>query len=195
MSNERALLIDRDGVMIHMVRYDYGWDSAQKPEDVSLVKGVDEIIAWANKEGIPVIEISNQPGIAKGKMSQEISNKIEKRTHELLVKNGAKVDNAYICQHHPKGVIAQLTCECDCRKPKPGLLLQAAKDLNIDLTASVFLGDKASDVEVGKQVDCKTIIFLHDEDLPEKIEEAINTNADYKTRSMKKVLSILEMLY
>jgi len=185
--NNFALFIDRDGVTIHMVKYDYGWDSAQKLEDVRLEEGVENVIGWANKRGIPVVEISNQPGVAKGKMSQEVSDAIETTTHELLAEKGVGVDKVYICPH--------LDGECDCRKPKPGLLLQATKELDIDLKQSVFLGDKGSDVEVGKLVGCKTIIFLHDEDLPEKIEEAKKAGADYKVRSMKEVLIILKKVF
>ena len=183
------IFIDRDGVMIHIVKYDYGWDSAQKPEDVELIDGVEKVIGWSNKNDIPVVEISNQPGVAKGKMTQETSDAIEKKTHELLAEKGVKVDKVYICQHHP------IVCDCSCRKPKPGLLLQAAKELNIDLEKSIFLGDKKSDVDVGKLVDCKTIIFLHNEDLPEKVKEAEKAEADYKVRSMKKVLKILKSFF
>ena len=186
MKNNLAFFIDRDGVMIKMVRYDYGWDSAQKPKDVRLVEGVEKVVGWANRKSIPVIEISNQPGVAKGKMNQKTSEAIEKKTHELLAKKGVKVNNVCICPH--------LDGECECRKPKPGLLLQAAKELNIDLKSSVFLGDKKSDVDAGKLVGCKTIIYLHDEDLPEKVEEAKRAKADYKVRSMKEVLAVLERI-
>ena len=184
---KKALFIDRDGVMIRMVKYDHGWDSAQRLEDVKLVEGVAEVIGWANKNGVLVVEISNQPGVAKGKMSQKMSSTIEDKTHKLLARRGVKIDKVYICPH--------LDGECECRKPKPGLLLQAAKEFSIDLEASVFLGDKKSDVDVGRLVGCKTIIYLHDEDIVEKVEEAKKAEVDYKTSSMEEVLEILERIY
>lgn len=187
INKKKALFIDRDGVMIHMIKYGYGWDSAQKPEDVRLVEGVEVVIGWVNKKGIPVVEISNQPGVAKGKMNQETSRAIEKRTHVLLAEKSARVDKAYICPH--------LINECSCRKPKPGLLLQAAKEFDIKLKESVFLGDKKSDIEAGKLVGCKTIVYLHNEDMAEKVEEAEKAKADYKIRSMKEVLTVLEKVF
>lgn len=183
----KALFIDRDGVMIRMVKYKHGWDCPQNPGDVKLVREIEEVIGWANKNGLPVIEISNQPGVAKGKMSQETSDAIEKRTHELLAEKGVKVNGVYICPH--------LGGECDCRKPKPGLLLQAAKELGIDLEKSVFLGDKAGDVMAGKAAGCKTIIFLHNNDLPEKVEAVKNCRANYKFKSIGKILTTLRKIF
>lgn len=174
-----------------MVRYQTGWDSPQKPEDIKLVKGIIEVVKWANEKKIPVIEISNQPGAAKGKMTREQLDAIEARVHKLLREQGVKIDYKYICLHHPKGVVPKLTMDCECRKPKPGLLLQAAKELNIDLSRSVFLGDKASDVLAGKAAGCKTVIYLHDEDVPEKVEEARNAPADYKVHSLKDVVKLI----
>lgn len=194
-NKKRALFIDRDGVMIHLVKYEYGWNSAQKPKDVRLVDGVEKVIAWANKRDLPMIEISNQPGVAKGKMSREKSAAIEARVHELLLQRGAKIGKAYIYLHHPNGMVPELTRECECRKPKPGLLLQAKRELGIDLNESVFLGDKASDVQAGKAAGCKTIILLHNEDSPEKVEQAEKVAADYRVRSLKQVIPILEELF
>ncbi|OGC47735.1 hypothetical protein A2886_01780 [candidate division WWE3 bacterium RIFCSPHIGHO2_01_FULL_42_13] len=187
----KAFFVDRDGVVNRMVRYEGGWDSPQKPEDVVLVDGIAEVVGQANKKNIPVVEISNQPGVAKGKMNGEQSRAIEERVHELLKSQGVRIDYKYICQHHPKGVVPELTMVCECRKPKPGLLLQAARELNIDLEKSFFLGDKAADVQAGKAAGCKTIIYLHDEDVPEKVEEARNAPADYKVNSLKEVVKLI----
>ena len=187
----KAFFVDRDGVVNRMVRYEYGWDSPQKPEDVVLVDEIVEVIEWANKKRIPVVEISNQPGVAKGKMTREQSMAIEEKVHKLLKIRGVRIDYKYICQHHPKGVVPELTMVCECRKPKPGLLLQAARELNIDLPSSFFLGDKAADAAAGKAAGCKTIIYLHDEDVPEKVEEARNAPADYKVQSLKEVVKLI----
>lgn len=188
-----AFFIDRDGVIDRMVKSkSEGYDSPQNPSAVKLVKGIAEVIKWANQRRIIVIEITNQPGAAKGKMEMNTLELIETRVHELLKKSGAKIDKIYRCLHHPRGVVKKLTKECDCRKPKPGLFLQAAKELNIDLSRSIFLGDNASDVEAGKNAGCKTIIFLHNEDTPEKVQKAKMADADYKVKAITDVIPILK---
>lgn len=193
MNKERAFFIDRDGVMCRMVEYESGWDSPQKPEDLSLVDGIVELVEKIKEEGFVVIEISNQPSVAKGKMSLEVSDYIEARMHRLLNERGVKIDYVYICHHHPKGVIPELTCECDCRKPKPGLIVRAAKELGIDLAESFFLGDKASDVEAGKAAGCKTILYLHEDDLPEKVEAAKKAVADFSSSKMGEIVEKLRL--
>lgn len=176
--NTSALFIDRDGIVNRMIKYETGWDSPQSPEDVALVPGIVEIIKWANERSVPVVEISNQPGVAKGKMSGEMSMTIQLRVEELLSRNGAKIDAVYICPH-------QSTDRCECRKPKPGLLLRASKEMNIDLKKSVFLGDNDSDAMAGRAAGCTTVLFLHGEDEPNKVALAKLTNVpDYKVESL-----------
>lgn len=191
---KRALFLDRDGVMCHMVQYPEGFDSPQRPEDIRLVASIERVIEISQKKNWKVIEISNQPGVAKGKQIQELSDAIEARMHFLLKENGVSVDATYICQHHPKGVIPELTMECDCRKPKPGLLLKAAQEHNIDLSQSIFYGDKASDVQASVAAGCKSMILLHSEDLPEKVKEAQSTPVDYKVQSHKEACEIISAL-
>lgn len=176
--NRSALFLDRDGVVNRMIKYETGWDSPQSPRDVALVPGIIEIIKWANERSVPVVEISNQPGVAKGKMSEETSTAIQLRVEELLKQNGAKIDAVYICPHRS-------TDRCECRKPKPGLLLRASREMNINLKKSVFLGDNESDALAGKAAGCTTVLFLHDEDEPEKIALAkLTTVPDYKVESL-----------
>ena len=191
---KEALFLDRDGVINRMVKYNYGWDSPQNPQDVALVNDIEKVISWANKKGITLIEVSNQPGVAKGKMDQKTSDAIEKRVHQLLGDRGAFVDKVYICPHHPEAVVAQLKAVCDCRKPKPGLLIKAAEELKIDLGKSVFLGDKASDVQAGRGAGCKTIIFIHADDAGDKVEEAKRAKADYRLFEIRKAIPIVEKM-
>ena len=191
---KRALFIDRDGIINRMVKYPNGWDSPQKPQDVKLVFGVEKVILWANKNGIPVVEISNQPGVAKGKMSKKISRDINKKLYLLLKDKGVYIDKAYICYHHSEAIIKELKV-CDCRKPKPGLLFKAARELKIDLSKSIFLGDKVTDVKAGRDAGCKTIIFIHNKDKRSKVEEAKRANADYKIFELSETISIAEAIY
>lgn len=192
---KKALFLDRDGVINRMVKYKSGWDSPQKPQDVKLVNGIEKVISWANKNGILVIEVSNQPGVAKGKMDQKTSDDIEKRIQQLLKEKGSVIDWVYICPHHPEAIIPKLKKICDCRKPKPGLLLKAARELEIDLKKSLVIGDKDSDVEAAKSVACKTIIFIHNEDTENKIEESKKAKADYKISNISEATIIVEKIF
>lgn len=190
-----ALFIDRDGVINKMVYYKNGYDSPQSPNDVRLIKGVEKVIKFANKKRVPVIEISNQPQVAKGKISRESSEKIEKKIHKLLKEKEARIDKVYFCPHHPEAVVRELRANCECRKPKPGLLLKAAEENDINLEKSAFLGDKATDVKAGKSAGCKTVLFLHSEDEPQKIKEAKKAQPDFKVESLKEAEIILKEFF
>jgi histidinol-phosphate phosphatase family protein len=192
---KEALFLDRDGVVNRMVKYDYGWDSPQKLQDVRLVKDIEKIISWANQNKIPVIEVSNQPGVAKGKMTQDVSDVIEERVHRLLGEKESQINKTYICPHHPDAVIPELKIICDCRKPKPGLLIKAAGELSIDLKKSLILGDKENDVLAGKSAGCKTIIFVHNEDEDDKVADAKKVRADYSISEMSEALPILTEVF
>jgi len=194
---KKALFLDRDGVICKMVfDHELGlYDSPQRVIDVSLVPGIEKVINLIKEKGYFIIEASNQPGVAKGKITKEISDAIEARVHQLLREKGVKIDGKYICHHHPRGIVPNLTIKCNCRKPKPGLLLQAAREFNIDLEKSIFLGDNASDVEAGKNAGCRTIIYLHGGDTPEKVEKAEIVDADYKVYTIKEVILILKQFF
>jgi histidinol-phosphate phosphatase family protein len=192
---KEALFLDRDGVVNRMVKYEYGWDSPQRLQDVKLVKGIEKVISWANQNKIPVIEVSNQPGVAKGKMTQDVSDVIEERVHRLLGEKESQINKTYICPHHPDAVIPELKIICDCRKPKPGLLIKAAGELSIDLKKSLILGDKENDVLAGKSAGCKTIIFVHNEDEDDKVADAKKVRADYSISEMSEALPILTEVF
>lgn len=192
--SKQALFLDRDGIICKMVNYKNGFDSPQKVKDVKLIEGIVNIIQIARNKDWKVIEISNQPGVAKGKQTPELSDSIEQKAHDLLKKKGVDVNAVYICHHHPQGVVPELSIECDCRKPKPGLLIKASNEHNIDLPNSIFYGDKASDVEVGKAAGCKTMILLHNEDTPDKVLEAQDAPADFKVKSHKEAVEIISRL-
>lgn len=191
---KKALFLDRDGVICHMVKYLDGFDSPQQVKDVILIQGIENIIKYAQSKGLFVIEISNQPSVAKGKQTPQKSAAIETKVHNLLSQVNVKIDSTYICPHHPQGVIPKLTIECDCRKPKPGLLHKAADKFNIDLSKSLFLGDNASDVEAAKAAGCKSIVFIHNEDELWKLQKAKDAQADYKIKNLYELIRIIEAL-
>lgn len=191
----KTLFIDRDGVINRMVHYEYGYDSPQTVDDVTLTLGILPLITWANKHDLLVVEISNQPGFAKGKQSLQQLLEIDNHVSELLEQGGARIDHKYICKHHQDSVIPELKIDCECRKPKPGLIFQASRDYEIDLTSSIFYGDNNSDVLAGKSAGCQTMILLHNEDTTDKIKSAHKAQADYKVNSHQEALEVLKRIY
>ena len=125
-----------------------------------------------NDNGYKVIIITNQPGVARGKFTEETLIHINKYIEEALAEKGARIDETYYCPHHPEGIIKEYTRNCDCRKPKPGMILSAARDFNIDLKDSFVIGDRDIDVEAGKRAGCKTIL-LASEDPPGNTKEPV----------------------
>lgn len=147
-NKQKAIFLDRDGTINKYVGF------LRNIDDFELIEGVSEAIKIINQSGYLAIVVTNQPVIARGEVTWEELHEIHKKMETLLGKDGAYIDGIYICPHHPdkgfKGERPEYKIDCDCRKPKPGLLLQAAKDFNIDLTQSYMIGDSDNDVEAGK---------------------------------------------
>lgn len=156
-NKQKAIFLDRDGTINKYVGY------LRTPEQFELLEGAGEAIRKINLSGYLAIVVTNQPVIARGEVTvdglQEIHNKME----TMLGKEGAYLDGVYYCPHHPDkgfaGEVEELKVVCECRKPKAGLLLQAAKDFNIDLSQSWMIGDSENDVMAGKNAGCKTALI------------------------------------
>lgn len=149
---KRAVFLDRDGVINAMVyNPEFGLvDSPANPREFRLLPGVPDAIRLINQLGFLAVVISNQPGIAKGKFTPAL---LEAMTHQMrseLVTQGARLDAIYYCFHHPEGVVKPYRQVCDCRKPKPGLLLRASQELDIALDQSFFIGDGITDLQAGQ---------------------------------------------
>ena len=157
----KAVFLDRDGVINELIYYrEQGIvDSPFTVEQFKLIPGADEAIKKFHKMGYKVILASNQPGIAKGHMSEETFDKIRRRMKEELAKEGAFLDEEYYCFHHPEAKVERLKANCECRKPKPGLLLQAAREMGIDLSKSWMIGDGLTDIKAGKSAGTRTILL------------------------------------
>lgn len=147
-NKQKAIFLDRDGTINKMVGF------VTKPEQFKLIEGAAEAIKTINKSGYLAIVVTNQPVIARGDCTFEELQTIHDKMETELGKVGAFVDAIYVCPHHTdkgfEGERPEYKCNCDCRKPKPGLLLQAAKDFNIDLSESYMIGDSHRDVEAGE---------------------------------------------
>lgn len=157
----RTIFLDRDGVINELVYYhEQGIvDSPFTVEQFRLRPGVGEAIRKLHDMGYKVVLVSNQPGIGKGNMSRGTFDKIKQKMKDELAKDGAFLDGEYYCFHHPEASVKRLRGNCECRKPKPGLLLQAAQELDIDLSHSWMIGDGLTDVKAGKAAGCRTILL------------------------------------
>ncbi|MCL0036321.1 HAD family hydrolase [Dehalococcoidia bacterium] len=157
----KAIFLDRDGVINELVYHQEQGiiDSPFTVEQFRLLPGVGEAIRKFNEMGYKVILASNQPGIAKGSLCEETFEKIRQKMKEKLAKEGAFLDGEYYCFHHPEAKIGKLKANCECRKPEPGLLLQAAKEMDIDLSQSWMIGDGLTDVNAGKGAGARTILL------------------------------------
>lgn len=157
-NKQKAIFLDRDGTINKYVGF------LRNIDDFELIEGVAEAIKLINQSGYLAIVVTNQPVIARGEVTWEELNEIHKKMATLLGKEGAYVDGIYICPHHPdkgfEGERPEYKIDCDCRKPKPGLLLQAAKDFNIDLAKSYMIGDSHRDVEAGENAGVKKSILI-----------------------------------
>lgn len=157
-NKQKAIFLDRDGTINKYVGF------LRNIDDFELIEGVAEAIKLINQSGYLAIVVTNQPVIARGEVTWEELNEIHKKMATLLGKEGAYVDGIYICPHHPdkgfEGERPEYKIDCDCRKPKPGLLLQAARDFNIDLSESYMIGDSHRDVEAGENAGVKKSILI-----------------------------------
>jgi len=151
-NKQKAIFLDRDGTINKYVGF------LRNIDDFELIEGVSEAIKLINQSGYLAIVVTNQPVIARGEVTWDELHEIHKKMETLLGKDGAYIDGIYICPHHPdkgfEGERPEYKIDCDCRKPKPGLLLQAAWDFNIDLSQSIMIGDSDRDVEAGKNAGC-----------------------------------------
>lgn len=156
-NQQAAIFLDRDGTINKYVGF------LRHTEQFELIPGVEDAIKKINASGYLAIVVTNQPVIARGEVTVSELNEIHNKMETLLGHKGAYLDAIYYCPHHPhkgyEGEIRELKFDCDCRKPKPGLLMQAAKDFNIDLSRSWMIGDSESDVLAGKAAGCKTALI------------------------------------
>lgn len=134
----KAVFLDRDGVINVYLPGDY----VKTPDELVLLPGVPEAVRALNKAGYPVFVISNQQGVAKGLMTPEDLTVVSKTLEDRLAALGATITRSYYCPH--------ASGSCDCRKPKPGMLLRAAEEYGIDLSTSVFIGDTETDAEAAR---------------------------------------------
>ncbi len=142
-----AVFLDRDGTINEEVEY------LHEPDELRLLPGTAQAVRLLNQAAIPVILVTNQAGVGRGYYSEAAMHALHSELAVRLAARGAHLDAIYHCPHHPDE-------NCDCRKPKPGMLLQAAAEHGIDLRRSFVIGDKMSDLEAGKRAGSHTVLVL-----------------------------------
>lgn len=147
----KGVFLDRDGVINpYVYNPEFGTvDSPSSPAEFTVAPGVVEAIVEFNRLGLAVIVVSNQPGIAKGKFTAALLEQVTKKMHLQIEDGGGKIDGVYYCLHHPEAVVPAYRVDCECRKPRAGMLFAAARDWDISLPDSYMIGDGVTDIEAG----------------------------------------------
>lgn len=156
-NKQKAIFLDRDGTINEYVGF------LRKEEDFRLIPGVSEAIKKINNSGYLAIVVTNQPVIARGEVTEEELEEIHKKMETLLGLDGAYIDDIYYCPHHPdkgfEGEIPELKIECDCRKPKTGMLEKATREHNIDLSSSIMIGDSTLDIKMAENAGMQSVLL------------------------------------
>ncbi len=155
MGINKAVFLDRDGVITEDPPH-----YAHRLDQLRIIPGSAQAIQLLNAHHFRVIVISNQSGVARGYYSEDDVKIFNDGIEFLLKKVGAHIDTIYYCPHHPEAFVERYKINCDCRKPKPGMILEAAQKHSLDIEKSFVVGDKWSDIEAGRAAGCKTVLVL-----------------------------------
>jgi D-glycero-D-manno-heptose 1,7-bisphosphate phosphatase len=154
MTASIGIFLDRDGTINEEI------DFVTSPEDLHVLPGSAEAIRQARQLGLKVFVVTNQSAVARGLMTESQLDTVHRALTEELATFGATIDAIYYCPHHPELGVEPYRSDCDCRKPGTGMLMRAAREHNIDLQRSFVVGDRISDIQMGKSVGATTILVL-----------------------------------
>lgn len=149
-----AILLDRDGTLIEEAHY------LTRPDQVRLLPGAAQALRRAGRRGFRIALVTNQSAVARGMLTESQLDEVHRELQRQLAAEGARLDGIFTCPHLADGRVEAYRRECDCRKPKPGLLLEAAKALDLDLSRSVMIGDRELDLRAGRAAGCRCILVL-----------------------------------
>jgi len=152
MPGKAAVFLDRDGTINEQMGY------INHISRFHLLPGVVDAIKRLNDANIPVIVVSNQSGLARGYFPEELLTAVHEKMHAQLAEKGARVDGVYYCPHHPEAKEKRFREACNCRKPKPGLILTAAKEMGIDPEKSIVVGDRWSDIKTATACGARSVL-------------------------------------
>ncbi len=149
-----AVFLDRDGTLNEEAGY------LNHVDRMKLIDGAAEAVLMLKRRGLKTIVVTNQAGVARGYFPEELLPRLHDRLQALLKEQGAELDAIYCCPHHPDVGEPPYRQDCDCRKPKLGMIRRAERELLVDAQRSYMVGDKISDVEFGRRAGCRTILVL-----------------------------------
>jgi D-glycero-D-manno-heptose 1,7-bisphosphate phosphatase len=196
MRRNRAVFLDRDGVLNDL---EYNPDEGRIGSPLSarqlrVFPYAGEAVAKIQALGYKAIVVSNQPGVAKRQLTYSEFERMNGRVREELARQGCSLDAEYYCLHHPDALVKKYRLDCDCRKPKPGLLVRAAKENGVDLAGSFFVGDALVDVKAGRAAGCRTIFLGHVTAFLSAMMEREDARPDYVLPSLRQVPELLRGL-
>jgi D-glycero-D-manno-heptose 1,7-bisphosphate phosphatase len=148
----RAVFLDRDGTLNVEV------DFLRKPEELVLIAGAGDAVRKLNEHGLITCVISNQSGVARGYLTEAELDLVHAKLRDELSRSESALDAIYYCPHHPSAGIPPYDVNCECRKPKPGMMLRGAREFNLDLRRSFVVGDSTVDMQAGNAVGATTIL-------------------------------------
>ncbi len=154
---KKTVFLDKDGTLVYNVPYNVD------PRFIILREHTASGLRLLMEEGYQLVIITNQSGVAHGKFSEKHLLQAEEKLREMLLEDGVKLSGFYYCPHHPNGVLEHYALHCSCRKPKPGMLKKAARELRADLNFSWMVGDILNDVEAGVRAGCRTVLISNGE--------------------------------
>ncbi len=181
---DRAIFLDRDDTLITDPGY------LNHPDQVRLLEGVAKSLVELKNMGYKLIVVTNQSAIARGIITEKTLGDIHQRLQTLLSVKGAQLDGIYYCPYHPDGVIQKYRIESDERKPNPGMILKAAREMDIDLSLSWLIGNSDRDIEAGQRAGCRTILIIKRSRLIQ-----IRTKGhqpDFQAVNMKEAINIIK---
>jgi len=171
MKKNIAVFLDRDGTINEEVGY------LDREDKLKILPAAFEAVRLVNQNGFKAVVVSNQSGIARGLFTEDFVRTINNRIAAAMVEKGAVIDRFYYCPHHPSEGLDPYRKICNCRKPEPGLLLQAAADLNLDLSGSYMIGDHLRDIETARRAGAKGILVMTGHG-PDQLQSAEITSAN-----------------
>jgi D-glycero-D-manno-heptose 1,7-bisphosphate phosphatase len=189
-----AIFLDRDGVINpYVYNAEFGTvDSPNSPDEFTLAPGAGEAVAEFNRLGFLVVVVSNQPGIAKGKFTPAVLEQVDAKMRDGIAAHGGKLDAVYYCLHHPDAAVPAYRKRCECRKPLPGMLLEAALKLDIDLKNSYMIGDGVTDIEAGRAAGTRTVFIGQSKPYVFEAFEKHGVQPDFMASSLTDAVEIIK---
>jgi len=196
MRLSKAVFLDRDGVL-NDLEYNAQEGRIGSPlsaKQLRIFPYAGESVRRIRELGYKAILVSNQPGVAKRQLTYREFEKMNGMIREELARHGGSLDGEYYCLHHPHALVKKYRLDCDCRKPKPGLLLRAAKENRVDLAGSFFVGDALVDVKAGRAAGCKTVFLGHITAFLSEMIDREEARPDFVLPSLRQVPDLLRSL-